>query len=86
MRNEIWVIPTVGCANKAAETLSKIVNDEIIGDGCDGVFAYTHPFGCSQLGDDMENTQKILSGLIHHPNAGGVLVVSLGCENNNLSV
>ena len=86
IRNEIWVIPTVGCANKAAEMLAKIANDEIIGDGCDGVFAYTHPFGCSQLGDDMENTQKILSGLIHHPNAGGVLVVSLGCENNNLSV
>ncbi|MBQ9516718.1 MAG: altronate dehydratase [Eubacterium sp.] len=85
IRNEIWVIPTVGCANKTAEMLAKLGN-EIVGRGCDGVFAFTHPFGCSQLGEDMENTQKILAGLIHHPNAGGVLVVSLGCENNNLSV
>lgn len=85
IRNEIWVIPTVGCANKTAELIAKAGNN-IIGADCDGVFAYTHPFGCSQLGDDMENTQKILAGLIKHPNAGGALVVSLGCENNNLSV
>ena len=83
IRNEIWIIPTVGCVNKTAEKLAKIGN-EIIGNGCDGVFAYTHPFGCSQLDEDLENTQKILSALVNHPNAGGVLVVSLGCENNNL--
>ena len=83
IRNEIWIIPTVGCVNKTAERLAKIGN-ELIGDGCDGVFAYTHPFGCSQLDEDLENTQKILSALVNHPNAGGVLVVSLGCENNNL--
>ena len=83
IRNEIWIIPTVGCVNKTAEKLAKIGN-EIIGDGCDGVFAYTHPFGCSQLDEDLENTQKILSALVNHPNAGGVLVLSLGCENNNL--
>ena len=83
IRNEIWIIPTVGCVNKTAEKLAKIGN-EIIGNGCDGVFAYTHPFGCSQLDEDLENTQKILSALVKHPNAGGVLVLSLGCENNNL--
>ena len=81
-RNEIWIIPTVGCVNNTAKRLEKIGQD-IIGDGCDGVFAYTHPFGCSQLGDDQENTRKILASLANHPNAGGVLIVSLGCENTN---
>lgn len=82
-RNEIWIIPTVGCVNNTAKRLEKIGQD-IIGDDCDGVFAYTHPFGCSQLGDDQENTRKILAALANHPNAGGVLIVSLGCENTNV--
>lgn len=84
-RNEIWIIPTVGCVNNTAKKLEKIGQD-IIGDGCDGVFAYTHPFGCSQLGDDQENTRKILAALANHPNAGGVLIVSLGCENTNAEI
>lgn len=84
-RNEIWIIPTVGCVNNTAKRLEKIGQD-IIGDGCDGVFAYTHPFGCSQLGDDQENTRKILASLANHPNAGGVLIVSLGCENTNVEI
>ena len=82
-RNEIWIIPTVGCVNNTAKRLEKI-GQEIIGEGCDGVFAYTHPFGCSQLGDDQENTRKILASLANHPNAGGVLILSLGCENTNV--
>ena len=72
-----------GCVNNTAKRLEKI-GQEIIGEGCDGVFAYTHPFGCSQLGDDQENTRKILASLANHPNAGGVLIVSLGCENTNV--
>lgn len=84
-RNEIWIIPTVGCVNNTAKRLEKIGQD-IIGDDCDGVFAYTHPFGCSQLGDDQENTRKILAALANHPNAGGVLILSLGCENTNVKV
>lgn len=84
-RNEIWIIPTVGCVNNTAKRLEKIGQDSI-GDGCDGVFAYTHPFGCSQLGDDQENTRKILAALANHPNAGGVLIVSLGCENTNAEI
>ena len=106
IRNEIWVIPTVGCVNKTAEQIAKRANEMLgfnefelksehsdpnlhsslstLHSDFDGVFAYTHPFGCSQLDEDLENTQKILSALVNHPNAGGVLVVSLGCENNNL--
>lgn len=84
-RNEIWIIPTVGCVNNTAKRLEKI-GQNIIGDGCDGVFAYTHPFGCSQLGNDQENTRKILASLANHPNAGGVLIVSLGCENTNAEI
>lgn len=84
-RNEIWIIPTVGCVNNTAKMLEKIGQD-IIGNGCDGLFAYTHPFGCSQLGDDQENTRKILASLANHPNAGGVLIVSLGCENTNAEI
>lgn len=85
VRNEVWIIPTVGCVNETARRLEKQCQ-AFVTDGCDGVFAYTHPFGCSQLGDDQENTRKILAALVNHPNAAGVLVVSLGCENTNLSV
>lgn len=83
IRNEIWIIPTVGCVNKTVQNLEKLAQS-LVTDGCDGVFAYTHPFGCSQLGDDQENTRKILASLVNHPNAVGVLVVSLGCENTNV--
>ena len=83
IRNEIWVIPTVGCVNSPAEVMVKEVESKICG-SVDGVFALTHPFGCSQLGGDHLNTQKALAGLAHHPNAGGVLILGLGCENNNL--
>lgn len=85
IRNEIWIIPTVGCVNKTAQQLEKIGNN-LIGEGCDGVFAFTHPYGCSQTDEDQENTRKILAALINHSNAGGVLVVSLGCENTNIAV
>ncbi|MFR1708255.1 MAG: UxaA family hydrolase [Clostridium sp.] len=83
IRNEIWIIPTVGCVNTTAKLLEKTANEKY-GDKIDGVFAYTHNMGCSQLGTDHETTQHILKGLINNPNAGAVLVLSLGCENNNL--
>ena len=74
IRNDIWIVNTVGCVNKVAERLSKLT----------GAKCFTHPYGCSQLGDDQSVTQKILCGMIKHPNAGGVLVLGLGCENNNI--
>jgi altronate hydrolase len=83
IRNEIWIINTVGCVNKTSENLAKEANIRLAG-RTDGVFAYTHPYGCSQLGEDHETTQKILAGLVRHPNAAGVLVLGLGCENNNI--
>ena len=76
IRNDIWIIPTVGCVNELALKLAAKT----------GAKAFTHPFGCSQLGDDMKTTQLVLRGLINHPNAGGVLVLGLGCENNNIGV
>ena len=76
IRNEVWIINTVGCVNKIAEKLSHLT----------GAFCFPHPYGCSQLGDDHKVTQQILKGLIMHPNAGGVLVLGLGCENNNIHV
>ena len=76
IRNDIWIVNTVGCVNKVAEAIAKRT----------GALFFPHPYGCSQLGGDHELTQKILRGLIRHPNAGGVLVLGLGCENNNLSV
>lgn len=79
IRNEVWIIPTVGCVNGIAKTIEKM-SAEI--KDVDGVYTFTHPYGCSQMGDDMVNTQKILAGLVNHPNAGGVLVLGLGCENN----
>lgn len=80
IRNEIWIIPTVGCVNKTAQRLELLAKD-ITGDNFDGVFSFAHPYGCSQMDEDQENTRKILASLINHPNAGGVLVLSLGCEN-----
>ncbi len=85
IRNEIWIIPTVGCINKTAERLAQLANEAFGERNIDGVYALTHPYGCSQLGDDAVNTQKILAGHIRHPNAGGVLVLGLGCENNNIA-
>lgn len=84
-RNEVWIIPSVGCVNNTASTLARLANERF-GGRCDGVFAFPHNMGCSQMGDDHLTTQKILAGLVAHPNAGGVLVLSLGCENNNLDV
>lgn len=76
IRNEIWIIGTVGCVNKIAQRLADLT----------GAYAFPHPFGCSQLGDDQLTTQQVLRGLVNHPNAAGVLVLGLGCENNNIAV
>lgn len=81
-RNEIWVIPTVSCVNKTVEKIASLA-DKMYKKVCDGIFAYPHNAGCSQLGDDHDTTQKILACIVHHPNAGGILLVSLGCENND---
>ena len=82
-RNELWVLNTVGCVNHAAERIAKQAAERYAGQ-VDGVHAFAHPYGCSQLGDDLKNTQAVLAGLIRHPNAGGVLILGLGCENNQL--
>ncbi|MBR7033852.1 MAG: altronate dehydratase [Clostridia bacterium] len=83
VRNEVWIIPTVGCVNEVAEAVAAKAQGFIRG-SLGAVCAFTHPFGCSQLGDDHLRTQKALAGLVRHPNAGGVLVLGLGCENNNI--
>ncbi|HKH90780.1 MAG TPA: altronate dehydratase family protein, partial [Gemmatimonadaceae bacterium] len=82
-RNEVWVINTVGCVNWAAEKIARSANERFAG-VIDGVHAFAHPYGCSQLGDDLGHTRQVLAGLMRHPNAGGVLVLGLGCENNQL--
>lgn len=74
-RNDIWIVVTVGCVNKLAERLALLT----------GAFAFTHPYGCSQLHDDHDRTRTVLSSLVKHPNAGGVLVLGLGCENNSIA-
>ena len=85
IRNEIWIIPTVGCVNGVAQALARVVETYARG-RVDGVYAWPHPYGCSQIGEDQEATRRILCGLIRHPNAGGVLVLGLGCENSSISV
>ena len=82
IRNEIWIIPTVGCVNGVINQLAEAFRNQTKGAGVDAIVAFPHNSGCSQLGDDHENTKKILRGMVKHPNAGGVLVVGLGCENN----
>ncbi len=83
IRNEIWIVNTVGCVNKTAERIAAAAHGSRDA-GVDGVYSFAHPFGCSQLGDDLLNTQKILAGLVNHPNAAAVLVLGLGCENNHI--
>ncbi len=82
IRNEIWVINTVGCVNKVSEKLVNRARAKF--PEFNAIYTFVHPYGCSQMGDDQLNTQKILANLVNHPNAGGVLVLGLGCENNNI--
>lgn len=82
-RNELWIIPTVSCVNRTVERIAQAARDRGLTAG-DGIFAFPHNAGCSQLGEDFETTRRILASIVHHPNAGGVLLVSLGCENNDL--
>ena len=85
VRNEVWIVPTVGCVNsiaRAIEATARMNKPE----GVDEVVAFTHPYGCSQTTEDQENTRKILADLINHPNAGAVLVLGLGCENSRIEV
>ena len=84
IRNEIWIIPTVGCVNGTANELAEALRKETNSKGLDAIVAFPHNYGCSQLGDDHENTRKILRDMVKHPNAGGVLLVGLGCENNQM--
>ena len=86
IRNEIWIIPTVGCVNGIIEKLAEGLRAETKGEGVDAIVAYPHNYGCSQLGEDHENTKKILKDMVLHPNAGAVFVVGLGCENNQPDV
>lgn len=85
VRNEVWIIPTVGCVNsiaRAIEATARLNKPE----GVDEVVAFTHPYGCSQTTEDQENTRTVFADLINHPNAGAVLVLGLGCENSRIEV
>ena len=83
VRNELWILPTVGCVSDVAKALAREAQ-RLAGGSVEGVYAFTHPYGCSQLGDDQENTRKVLADLATHPNAGGVLLLGLGCENSGI--
>ncbi len=83
IRNEIWIIPTVGCVNNVATAIERKAA-HLVGGSLEAICAFPHPYGCSQMGEDQENTRKILADLVNHPNAGGVLVLGLGCENSGI--
>lgn len=85
IRNEVWIIPTVGCVNGIVKSLEKEAQ-KFITENIDAVVAFPHPYGCSQLDADQENTRHILADLVNHQNAGGVLVVGLGCENSSIEI
>jgi altronate hydrolase len=82
-RNEIWILCTVGCVGRTAERVARIASEKFAG-RVDGVLAFPHQFGCSQLGGDLDRTRRLIAGLARHPNAGGVLILGLGCESNQL--
>ncbi|MBR6889772.1 MAG: altronate dehydratase, partial [Clostridia bacterium] len=83
IRNELWIIPTVGCVNDNAQALARMAQ-KLVGGSVEGVYAFAHPYGCSQMGGDQENTRQALANLVTHPNAGGVLLLGLGCENSGV--
>ena len=85
-RNEIWILPTVGCVARTAQKIAAAAGPAAAASGIDGVHAFVHPYGCSQLGDDLSATRTVLAALACHPNAGGVLLVGLGCESNQLDL
>ena len=85
IRNELWIIPIVGCVNGIAKQLVE-ENQDLVKGTVDGLYYFPHPFGCSQLGDDLAQTKKLLTALVRHPNAGGVLCLGLGCENLQLDM
>lgn len=83
VRNELWILPTVGCVNGIARQIqNRFLKETNNAEGTDGVFLFSHTYGCSQLGDDHINTRTMLQNMVRHPNAGAVLVIGLGCENN----
>ncbi|CNI01593.1 altronate hydrolase [Yersinia aldovae] len=87
VRNELWIVPTVGCVNGIARQIQqRFLKETQDAEGIDGVYLFSHPFGCSQLGQDHENTRTMLQNMVRHPNAGAVLVIGLGCENNQVDV
>ena len=85
IRNELWILPTVGCVNGIARQIqTRFLKESNDAEGTDGVFLFSHTYGCSQLGDDHINTRTMLQNMVRHPNAGAVLVIGLGCENNQV--
>lgn len=85
IRNELWIVPTVGCVNGQAQQIINLFQKEVQPENLDAIEVFKHNYGCSQLGDDHSNTQKALAAIVNHPNAGGVLVLGLGCENNQIT-
>jgi altronate hydrolase len=84
IRNELWIVPTVGCVNGQAQQIVDLFKQDVAATDIDAIEVFKHNYGCSQLGEDHVNTQKALADIINHPNAGGVLVLGLGCENNQI--
>ncbi|WP_312771297.1 UxaA family hydrolase, partial [Enterobacter soli] len=85
IRNELWILPTVGCVNGIARQIqTRFLKETNNAEGTDGVHLFSHTYGCSQLGDDHINTRTMLQNMVRHPNAGAVLVIGLGCENNQV--
>ena len=84
IRNELWILPTVGCVNSVVKRIEAKAQHHVC-ETIDAVVAFNHPYGCSQMADDQDNTRQILADLIVHPNAGGVVVLGLGCENSNIA-
>jgi altronate hydrolase len=85
IRNELWILPTVGCVNGIARQIqTRFLKETNDAEGTDGVHLFSHTYGCSQLGDDHINTRTMLQNMVRHPNAGAVLVIGLGCENNQV--
>ncbi len=84
IRNELWIVQTVGCVSGMARDMIEQFKAQYDTSEIDGIYTFQHPFGCSQMGGDLALTRTLLQDMVKHPNAGGVLVVGLGCEENQI--
>ena len=87
-RNYIAIVTSVNCSATAARRIADAFGPAELAayPNVDGVVAFVHGTGCGMAGngEGFEALQRVMWGYARHPNHGGVLMVGLGCEMNQI--